>query len=218
MCVMSGKVRDGTPKLPSGWQTCASLCENSITVCFEDDGPTFLCSQSTMSSPPPHKTSHEVETISVQLQFRTQPANGNSKGAKKKPVGKLETKNKEITFTFELSEENYLSFLSALLKEHGHTKYTPVTKSHRFGVKVTMGAKKAYIFHSSWYWKHYTELYLVKKMLSILTSSLSTASSLRRSLKRSLQSYLFIWVLKTSRWAPRYALSINTLMILLTIH
>jgi hypothetical protein len=99
-----------------------------------------------MSSPAPSKTSHEVEIISVQLQYRAQLANSNSKGAKKKKLGKLETKNKEITFTFELSEESYLSFLSALLKEHGHTKYTPVTKSHRFGIKVAMGAKKTYDF------------------------------------------------------------------------
>jgi hypothetical protein len=69
------------------------------------------------------------------------------KDGKKKSTGKLETKNKEITFKFELSEENYLSFLSALLKEHGHTKYTPVTKPHCFGIKVSMGVKKAYVFH-----------------------------------------------------------------------
>lgn len=147
------------PETISAKLTCASFCENLHHFSFNDErwADISLHASPTMSSPPPpSKTSHEVETISVQLQFRTQPANGNSnsKGARKK-LGKLETKNKEITFTFELSEENYLSFLSAFLKEHGHTKYTPVTKSHRFGVKVSMGAKKTYIFHSYRYGKHY---------------------------------------------------------------
>jgi len=139
--------------------------QDSITVSSKDNGPIFLPSPPTMSSPLPHKTSHEVETISVQLQFRTQPANSNSNtAAKKKSAGKLETKNKEISFTFELSEENYLSFLSSLLKEHGHTKYTPVTKQHRFGVKISMGAKKAYIFPFYLCGKHHADLSLVKRM------------------------------------------------------
>jgi hypothetical protein len=97
------------------------------------------------SESPPPITSHKVETISAQLQFRAQSTKDTTKGKAKKTLGKLESKNKELAFTFDLSEENYLSFLSALLKEHGYEKYTPVKKQHRFGIKVGIGAKKAYV-------------------------------------------------------------------------
>lgn len=124
------------------------LCSaRSLTVSFEGDGPTFFPPLPTMPSPsPPPITSHEVEVVTVQLQFRGPPPATTAKTTGKKPLGKLETKNKELAFTFELEEENYLSFLSAMLKEHGHTKYIPVKKQHRFGIKVTMGAKKMCVF------------------------------------------------------------------------
>ena len=104
------------------------------------------------SESPPPNTSHKVETISAQLQFRAHSTKDTTKGKGKKTLGKLESKNKELSFTFELSEENYLSFLSALLKEHGYEKYTPVKKQHRFGIKVGIGAKKAYV---SGYYSHH---------------------------------------------------------------
>jgi hypothetical protein len=95
-----------------------------------------------MPSPPPTpKTSHEVETILVQLQLRVQTSNAASSKRKPAAKGKLETKNKELAFMFELTEANYLSFLSA----HGFGKYTPVKKQHWFGIKVGIGAKKAYV-------------------------------------------------------------------------
>lgn len=81
--------------------------------------------------------------ITVQLQFLCVPAAKPT--AKKPPAGKLETKNKELAFTFERSEENYLNFLSAILKAHGHGKYTPVKRQSRFGIKVGMGGKKTYV-------------------------------------------------------------------------
>ena len=119
---------------------------------FENQRPWCLFSflfahQSTMpSESPPPNTSHKVETISAQLQFHVQTSTKDTtKGKAKKPLGKLESKNKELTFNFELSEENYLSFLLALLKEHGYEKYTPIKKQHHFGIKVGIGAKKAYI-------------------------------------------------------------------------
>ena len=49
-----------------------------------------------------------------------------------------------MKFTFESSEENYLSFLLELLKVHGHDKYIPVKKHCRFGIKVSV-AKKVYV-------------------------------------------------------------------------
>ena len=99
-----------------------------------------------LSESPPPNTSHNVETISAQLQFHAQASTKDTtKGKAKKALGKLESKNKELTFNFKFSEENYLSFLSALLKEHGYEKYTPVKKQHCFGIKVSIGAKKAYI-------------------------------------------------------------------------
>ena len=41
-------------------------------------------------------------------------------------LGNLRQRTREITFTFKLSEESYLSFLSTLLKEHGYMKYIPM--------------------------------------------------------------------------------------------
>lgn len=83
-------------------------------------------SPSRSSSP---NTSHEVKDIQVILSFRVikaAPKKDSSKGSKKTvpPKGKVETKTKELSFTFESSDENYLSFLSELLKVHSHTKYT----------------------------------------------------------------------------------------------
>ena len=104
------------------------------------------------SESPPPNVSYKVDTISAQLQFRAQSTKDTNKGKPKKTLGKLESKNKELPFTFKLSEENYLSFLSALLKEHGYEKYTPVKKQHHFGIKVGIGAKKAYV---SGYYSHH---------------------------------------------------------------
>ena len=42
--------------------------------------------------------------------------------------------------------KHYLDFLSAILKEHGHSKYVPVKKQSRFGIKVGMGSKKTYVY------------------------------------------------------------------------
>ena len=100
-----------------------------------------------MPSPPPTpKTSHEVKTVLVQLQLCVQTLKDANSKRKPAAKGKLETKNKELAFTFELTETNYLSFLLALLKEYGFRKYTPVKKQHWFGIKIGMGAKKAYIW------------------------------------------------------------------------
>ena len=101
-----------------------------------------------MPSPSPTpNTSHKVDVVQVILSFRSpKPAakKDTSKGGKKPavPKGKAETKTKEIAFTFESSEENYLDFLSELLKVHGHAKFTPVKKHTRYNIKVLI-AKKA---------------------------------------------------------------------------
>jgi hypothetical protein len=101
-----------------------------------------------LSRSPTPNTSHEVLVVQAILSFRIQPISkkDTTKSTKKSTVakGKTESKTKEMKFTFESSEENYLSFLSALLKVHGHDKYTPVKKHCRFGVKVSV-AKKVYV-------------------------------------------------------------------------
>jgi hypothetical protein len=89
---------------------------------------------------------HEVKVIQVILVFHSQnPAtkNNSSKGAKKAAAskGRVETKTKEISFTFEPLEENYISFLSELLKAHGQGRYTPVKSHTRFSIKVSLGKK-----------------------------------------------------------------------------
>jgi len=145
-----------------------------------------------MPSPPPTpKTSHEVETILVQLQLRVQTLKDTNSKKKTVAKGKLETKNKELAFTFELTEANYLSFLSALLKEHGFGKYTPVKKQHGFGIKVGMGAKKAYVWTPllcSSLGRHLADSSIARRMLLTLTSSANTRKLLRKSLKKSLQN------------------------------
>jgi len=91
-------------------------------------------------------SSHKVE-VTVILSFRVSPTKKDlPKKGKKTAIakGKLEMKTKELSFSFESSEENYLSFLSELLKAHGHDKYTPVKKHGRFSIKVLIG-KKAYV-------------------------------------------------------------------------
>ena len=147
---------DRTPKLLSAAissETCARREDPLLLNTGGSNGASIAFSLPTTmpsESPPPNSNtspSHKVETISAQLQFRNQAqaTKDTTKGKAKKTLGKLESKNKELSFTFELSEENYLSFLSALLKEHGYEKYTPVKKQHRFGIKVGIGAKKAYV-------------------------------------------------------------------------
>ena len=89
---------------------------------------------------------HKVEVIQVILTFHSQnPATKNnlSKGVKKAAAskGKVETKAKEISFTFEPLEENYISFLSELLKAHGQGRYTPVKIHTQFSIKVSLGKK-----------------------------------------------------------------------------
>lgn len=69
----------------------------------------------------------EVQNISVQLSYSVKvPPAGKSKANKTKT--KTETKNKELSFTFEDTSQNYVNFLTALLKKHGHDDYTPVTE------------------------------------------------------------------------------------------
>ena len=128
--------------------TCAITCKihptSSSAGCR--NGRSFLSPLPKMPSPSPEpeKTSHKVDVITVQLQFLRVSA-GKSTG-KKGPAAKLDTKNKELAFTFECTEANYLDFLSAILKEHGHSKYVPVKKQSRFGIKVGMGSKKTYVY------------------------------------------------------------------------
>lgn len=92
-------------------------------------------------------TSHEVKDIQVNLSILKaakpkEPSKGGRKSAA--PKGKVEMKAKELSFTFESSEDKYYSFLSELLKVHGQNKFIPVTKHTRFAVKVLLG-KKAYV-------------------------------------------------------------------------
>jgi hypothetical protein len=85
----------------------------------------------------------EVQNISVQLSYSAkvpQPA-GKNKASKTKT--KIETKNKELSFTFEDTIPNYIDFLTALLKKHGQNEYTPVTEKRRFGIKIIVPPKKA---------------------------------------------------------------------------
>ena len=98
------------------------------------------------SRSPSPSASHEVKDIQVNLVFRIPAKKDSSKGTKKSaaPKGKVETKTKELSFTFESSDENYFLFLSELLKVHAHKKYIPIKKHSYYGIKVLLG-KKAYV-------------------------------------------------------------------------
>ncbi|KAF8810912.1 hypothetical protein BYT27DRAFT_7208952 [Phlegmacium glaucopus] len=98
------------------------------------------------SQSPTPTTSHSVGVVQVILSFHApKPAakKDSLKGGKKStaPKGKVEMKTKEIPPTFEGSEDNYLSFLSELLKAHSHNKYMPVKKHTQFSIKVLLGKK-----------------------------------------------------------------------------
>ncbi|KAF5328393.1 hypothetical protein D9619_013340 [Psilocybe cf. subviscida] len=82
----------------------------------------------------------EIDNLTVQLQFRE--AVEPPKAGKKAPLGKLLTKTKESEFIFEATEESYYAFLSAILTAHNLSKYVPVTKRTKFGVKFSSGAQK----------------------------------------------------------------------------
>jgi len=90
----------------------------------------------------------EVKNISVQLLYSVEVALKEA-GGKGKKLGKTktktknETKNKELPFTFQDSSQNYLKFLTAMLKKHSHDDYTPVSESPRFGIKLIVPPKKA---------------------------------------------------------------------------
>ena len=89
--------------------------------------------------------SWEVTNVSVQLTYTVviQSAKEGKKTGKAKPKTKNETKNKALSFTFENTNKNYLEFLTALLKKHGHDAYAPVSESRRFGIKIAVPPKKA---------------------------------------------------------------------------
>ena len=100
--------------------------------------------------PPPcpvnlHLLMFLIKLIRFLLSFNSVP----TRASQRRLLENSNPKNKELPFTFELSEENYLS---ALLKEHIYEKYTPVKKQHHFGIKVGIGAKKAYV---SGYYSHH---------------------------------------------------------------
>jgi hypothetical protein len=85
--------------------------------------------------------SWEVDHVSVQLTYSVIVQSGKDKAKKSKT--KNETKNKELSFAFENTNQNYLDFLTALLKKHGQDTYTPISESHRFGIKIVVPPKKA---------------------------------------------------------------------------
>jgi len=140
---------DRTPKLPVNTDVSATRSSSLRLYVSRHDlfFVSFFLPTMPSRSPTPN-TSHEVLVVQAILSFRTQPIakKDATKNTKKSsvPKGKTESKTKEMKFTFESSEENYLSFLSELLKVHGHDKYTPVKKHCRFGIKVSV-AKKAYV-------------------------------------------------------------------------
>ena len=85
--------------------------------------------------PPSHSplpsASHEVKDIQVNLAFCIPAKKDSSRGTKKSaaPKGKVETKTKELSFTFESSDENYFLFLSKLLKVYMLIKSTSPSRS-----------------------------------------------------------------------------------------
>ena len=92
--------------------------------------PTMPLSYS--SSP---NASHEVKDIQVILTFhvlKAAPKKDLSRAKKSIAKGKMETKTKELSFTFESLDENYFLFLLALLKVIGtpSTLETRHTKTH----------------------------------------------------------------------------------------
>jgi hypothetical protein len=91
----------------------------------------------------PTRTEVEVKKISVNATYHIILKADSSK--KKKAAAKTtsKTKNKEMSFTFVATAPNYLSFLSSMLSKHGYEKYTPVTNSRRFSVRVLVPPAKA---------------------------------------------------------------------------
>jgi hypothetical protein len=95
--------------------------------------------------PPPHQKAllrSKMYLFIYNSMSRTQQTPAWKKAAVK---GKLETKNKELAFTFQPTEANHLSHLSALLKEHGYRKHMSFKKQHGFGIKIGIGGKKVYV-------------------------------------------------------------------------
>jgi hypothetical protein len=92
-------------------------------------------------------TSHQVAQVIVQLQFTiTEKSKGGTSksGAKSKTAKKkIETKNKEFPFTFEMTQENYFRFLSTVLTKHSYQKYSPITARNRFNIKAIVPPSKA---------------------------------------------------------------------------
>lgn len=86
--------------------------------------------------------SWEVQNVSVQLSYSVKLPPAAKNKANKTTKMKTETKNKELSFTFEDISQNYVDFLTALLKKHGQDDYTPVTEKHRFGIKIIVPPKK----------------------------------------------------------------------------
>ena len=88
-------------------------------------------------------TEVEIKKISVNATYHTVAKADSSKKKKAAAKTTTKTKNKEISFTFVATAPNYLLFLSSILSKHGYEKYTPVTNSHRFSVRVLVPPAKA---------------------------------------------------------------------------
>ena len=109
--------------------------------------PTSMSSSS--QAPSEEDDEFTLSKISVHLSYsvkvKASGVEGRKKGKAAKPKVKIETKNKEMTFSFDKTAPNYLAFLSALLEKHGHDKYTPVTRRHCFAIRVLVPPKRAYV-------------------------------------------------------------------------
>ena len=119
---------------------------------------------------------HEL-LVSPHMQYTVLKPKETAKGKKAASTKKVENKNKEFTFVFDPSKENYVAFLSALLEKHGHIKYTPVTLPRRFSIKVLVPPKKAYVLclHPSYFIYSYPFAFATgRKMLLTLIDMTSS--------------------------------------------
>lgn len=89
-------------------------------------------------TPNPSNLTFTVATVAVALTVFLPAAQGKTPtGKPAKAKLKTDTKNKQFSYDFDNTKDNYISFLNQILAAHGlATKYGPVTSSSRFPIKI----------------------------------------------------------------------------------
>lgn len=111
------------------WHSCPILPSDSMAT-------TPSCPSSKNTTTP--NSTFTVATVAVALTLflpATQGKTSTSKPAKAKL--KTEMKNKQFSYKFDNTKDNYISFLNSILAAHRlATKYGPVTSSSQFPIKI----------------------------------------------------------------------------------